>query len=286
MMNTRNAGSYAAPFTNWDDMIDWLWGEGYRADSIFTGPHATHDQWIYAYDQNGDEYEIEVEQYSDGQFDIIGIGRTGRGGFDGRSAQISMGPGSHRGRRYNMYPYNARAKRMRNLRRAKGFPKSAQTKSAYNYINSVVDEVYDLVTLDAPYQDESELERAIDDCIDNKLIYDSDIWEIAQAYLSASDLVGMFYEEFLSECYSAIMDDPESDDLIMVEFTLHIWPDSDEGWEDASNCNWDSEIAEVPYDGMSLSDVVGEFLDDIGGYPGCPYVLYDEKNSEVYETNA
>ena len=92
----------------------------------------------------------------------------------------------------------------------KGLRNASKKASAYRRIkasaSSHVDEIIDVFESDAPYADEDEARAALDDCIDNELIYSDDVFDIARDYVEDQTLIDMFIEEFTDDVYSAVDD--------------------------------------------------------------------------------
>lgn len=76
--------------------------------------------------------------------------------------------------------------------------------SAQSYIYDLVDTLKD-----SEYTSGEDFEIAIDEEIDNLLIYTDNIFNIARSYVSVDKIIPLFIEEFTNDVYAAIYEDED-----------------------------------------------------------------------------
>ena len=121
----------------------------------------------------------------------------------------------------------------------------------YDLKDSVVDELRDGETLD----------NAIRNAIDNRLIYDENIFELASHYLNGSDILDMFYEDLFNDLYEA-RDDFSTTETITLDngedTTCYI--DNGEMYDEDNNVNLDYDFD------ATLEDNLDNFKDEYQVY--------------------
>lgn len=78
--------------------------------------------------------------------------------------------------------------------------------SAYDIISSIVEDLKDNYD---EFIYRKDFKIAIDEEVDNHLIYTSDIFDIARSYVSEDKLIPLFIEEFMDDVYAAVYADDE-----------------------------------------------------------------------------
>lgn len=94
-------------------------------------------------------------------------------------------------------------------------------------LDDFVYELEELLTDEGPFEDEDDVRRYIDDHIENSFIYDDDIFDMAKHYLHGTDILRMFFDEFVCDVHSQI----RYDDYVEEEEEEEYW-DDDEEYED------------------------------------------------------
>lgn len=78
--------------------------------------------------------------------------------------------------------------------------------SAYDIISSIVEDLKDNYD---EFIYRKDFKIAIDEEVDNHLIYTSNIFDIARSYVSEDKLIPLFIEEFMDDVYAAVYVDDE-----------------------------------------------------------------------------
>lgn len=73
----------------------------------------------------------------------------------------------------------------------------------------LADEIKELLVLDGPFENEDAVNSYINSCIDDRMIYDDDLWEVIQDYANPSDIIGKdsdIMDSFIGDVYEEIGD--------------------------------------------------------------------------------
>lgn len=76
----------------------------------------------------------------------------------------------------------------------------------------VSDDVYDDLVDRAKLNYSGDVDDAVSIAIDDGLIYDDDIFDIAKKYLRGSDIIDLFYEDLFSDLVNTVSDEVEDED--------------------------------------------------------------------------
>lgn len=147
---------------------------------------------------------------------------------------------------------------------------------------NIIDEVYRRVEADAPYSSEEELVDAIGYAIDDVFIPSANVFEAAMDYISDSDVLPLFIDEFYNDAYMYVMQDEASLVDKWHTYTFYVGNDDDRFKEVL-----DTEDFEDEDDAMSwFESLVTEYFGEDGTFNGYDrYVLYDETADEEVDGN-
>lgn len=121
------------------------------------------EQRIYGYN-DGEEYEIEVARYFNGDYEVIGVAKTG-----GKSAM-----------------------------------KIAKTQKYAMSVSDLIIDLRGALEDEGPFDNTDEAYEMLMEQLDSSFIYTSDIFDLAKIYVNDSEILGMFYEELLNDIMSEI----------------------------------------------------------------------------------
>ena len=94
--------------------------------------------------------------------------------------------------------------------------KTARKKVNEDFNDELLDGLVERAVMNYNYDEENgDIGEAVQEAIDEYLIYDDDIFALAGRYIDASEVLGLYYEELFDELYGAVKEELEKKDEVI-----------------------------------------------------------------------